>query len=533
MRVLICGLSKTGTTYLAEKVKRSLESFLGREVQEVFEPKNIEHTGGGLLYKHKAYQKISKSDEVVKILSDSGPSADTIISTQKYFDKKIMIVRDPRDRLISGTFYRWHKGHNPDPEKFERCLRLTKHKENYPDDIPFMFLYNQNPVFFSPGRADFGRSYRSAIKLMNDLDSDWHIVKYEDVVDEKLDGLGKYLGFSVVDNVSVSEGRSRVARSKSYGNWRNWFTSADVSYFKPVFKQYMEKNGYDFSDWKLNQVSELPSKEGSDYMLRIYGEELKETLSINRTLQKKFLALKSLATRAAMKVTRSSLSYKLFPRVPASKPYFFVHLPKTGGTSFREALAIRIGNDNIVEDYRGHRDYKNSIVFEYIEKQNDFAGFSMQLSRLRNPWLVGHTDLERYSDLFEPKQVVTFVRHPVERIVSSYRHKIRKNRISCSFEEYCQKHVNDNFQSRKLRGLELSDIGFVGVTDRYEESIRCFNSMSGLNLPVLKANQAPMVVDFDISKNLYEELCEANSLDLRLYEEANALLDLKLKAANQ
>ncbi|WP_160153830.1 sulfotransferase family 2 domain-containing protein [Microbulbifer sp. ALW1] len=530
MRVLICGLSKTGTTYLAEKVKRSLEDYLGRVVQEVFEPKSIEITNGGLYYGHKTYQKLSKPEEVVKVLADSGPSSESIIAAQNFFDKKIMIVRDPRDRLISGTFYRWHSGHNPDPEKFHRSLRLTKHKEKNPEDIPFMFLFNQNPIFFCPGKADFGASYRSALRLMDDLDNDWYIIKYEDIVDGNLSGLGEYLGLNIADKVSVSAGRARVARSKSYGNWRTWFTEVDVNYFKPIFKEYMERNGYDFSDWELSKVSELPSKEGSEYMLKIYSANQKRNISLSRIHQKLVPLAQNISKRVSMKVARSDFIYSNFPKVPESKPYFFIHIPKTGGTSFREALMMRVGAINIVEDYRGHVDYRKSLVYEYIDQKNDFDGFFKRFSELRNPWLVGHTDLERYSKLFDSEQIITFVRHPVERIISSYRHKVRTKRLECSFEEFCHTNECQNYQFRKLSGRPLKDIGFVGVTERYQESIRYFNWMTGLDLPVFASNQAPKSADFDIPGDLYAELCQLNSLDFQIYEEANALLDLKLKS---
>lgn len=291
MRILIYGLSKSGTTILAAMLKSSLEKHLGTGVQDVFEPHQLVEEGGKYHYIDATGASIAESApaEVVKTLIDAGISPEQVLEHAGRFDKKIFIVRDPRDRLLSGMFYRWHASHNPDPERFERAYRLTQHKESHPRDLPTMLLWNQNPANFPQISKRMANTCGGVIDFLDSADDDWCVVKYEDLIDGKLDALEEYLGIPVLKKASVSKNRSRVVRTKSYGNWRVWFTEEDVNFLRPAFKRYMQYLGYDYADWQLESCDSLPCEQGSEYMLRMYlaGENAERRKSEGPSLLRK------------------------------------------------------------------------------------------------------------------------------------------------------------------------------------------------------------------------------------------------------
>ncbi len=92
------------------------------------------------------------------------------------------------------------------------------------------------------------------------------IIKYEDFIDNKVTNLNSYLGFPVRIEASVPDKFERVTRSKSYDNWRRWFTTNDVTCFKPEMEESLQQLGYDADDWRLNGLDSLPAIEGSEYM---------------------------------------------------------------------------------------------------------------------------------------------------------------------------------------------------------------------------------------------------------------------------
>ena len=89
MKIVIAGLPKSGTTALFYKIKNSLP----RNAKGLFEP-----------FKYIPNPEDEKFDLVAKILFwPNRLEAD--YDSWGCFDKKIMIIRDPRDRYISEFLY--------------------------------------------------------------------------------------------------------------------------------------------------------------------------------------------------------------------------------------------------------------------------------------------------------------------------------------------------------------------------------------------------------------------------------------------
>ena len=272
MRAVIYGLPKSGTTYLFSLLAEAMTA--QAPLVECFEPKTIDsdgtlRRGDGMAWPPAAHQlaKILYADSNQKS-GWNGPEAQAAFAG---FDKKIFLVRDPRDRWISGFFYRWFHLHNPDPEAFYRALRLTEHKEKHPDEVPFHQLHSSDPYVLQTWAAGYKEGLDALSDFLTGLAQDgWFILHYEDLVDKNWAALEAYLGFSLAADHGIRPSFKHVSRTNSHSNWRRWFTPDDEAFFKPVFGPFLHAQGYNADDWQLETVQELPAAEGSGYMHRLF-----------------------------------------------------------------------------------------------------------------------------------------------------------------------------------------------------------------------------------------------------------------------
>ncbi len=274
IKVLIYGLPKSGTTILTYKISNAL----GKSTQVIFEPK----------VRNKRIEK--PGNIVTKSLFGLDPAGYTTpeaIKDYNNYEKKIWIARDPRDVIISSFLYQWFKDHYPQKESFKNALEAVKTKEKNPNSIPFYTL-DQIKLRRSRLNTDELKNYHTKMdsvmcNLIHSMNKDWFIFrifkrdwfifKYEDLIDNKIDKLNAYLGFSIDNEVDVPEEFGRVKRSTSYGNWRDWFTPEDVEFYKPLYREYMQLINYDTDDWRLKDNPVLPPELGSKYMERLFCGE--------------------------------------------------------------------------------------------------------------------------------------------------------------------------------------------------------------------------------------------------------------------
>lgn len=263
MKILIAGFAKTGTTGIFFKIRNSLNGIC----RELFESRKYEPLPLDNTY-----------DILAKVLIGAG-NYEWSYKSYSGFDKKIMILRDPRDQLISYLLYRvLHSRFYNNPEKLNILLEALRKKEKDPNSISVLYLvklfYSLNGVIFDD--AIYKNETRNQTNFMSDFleeYDDFFILKYEDFIDNRLDELEKYLGFKLTGNSEVKKDFQRVVRTKAYNNWKNWFTEEDVKYFKPLFKNFMEK--YDYGDdWTLNETKVILPEHCSGYVYRIVTEKI-------------------------------------------------------------------------------------------------------------------------------------------------------------------------------------------------------------------------------------------------------------------
>jgi hypothetical protein len=101
-------------------------------------------------------------------------------------------------------------------------------------------------------------------------------LKYEDFVDENFADLEAYLGFPLKGSGQVDERHLRVVRTKKAGDWKNWFLEDDVTFFRPIFKEFMERFGY-ADDWTLPPDPVIAVEASSNYVRSLVAEREAQT----------------------------------------------------------------------------------------------------------------------------------------------------------------------------------------------------------------------------------------------------------------
>jgi len=251
-KILIAGLPKSGTTALFYRIKNSLE----QPFEELFEP--------------TSYDQSSNLDKniLAKILIT--PKVD--FSHFKSFDKKVLIVRDPRDRLISQLLYRSAYYEFPlksDQEILEFKELLLKKEEN-PDSISL------SEIMMRAWKPNFKSKILRPLNLLHDFhinNPDYFVIKYEDMVEEKLGSLKDFFGFNISSDQSVAPRFQRVERTKSSGSWKDWFCLKDVELLSPILEGFMKYFKYDFSSWETNTDKRILPEHCSNYFIKVLNEK--------------------------------------------------------------------------------------------------------------------------------------------------------------------------------------------------------------------------------------------------------------------
>lgn len=256
--VCVVGGSKTGTTGLYAAV---LEGVRRQE------PRSY-----GLLEKYdpdlfRSLRRLAPSVPVVaKVLLTNGKFDPQTIAP---FERQLLIVRDPRDTLLSAAMYYPVRAVNSgaSDEAVAEYVELVREKERDPSSHSFLDLLVR--VYRLMGNqvtadSDFSRRYRLTTEYAPTTDA--HVVRYEDFIRDQLDDVSEYLGYEV-RNARPTDYAGLVVRSAGAGEWRDWFTPSDVEYFRPVMAEYMEMFGY-ADDWELPAEPRIDPESGSGYIER-------------------------------------------------------------------------------------------------------------------------------------------------------------------------------------------------------------------------------------------------------------------------
>ena len=253
MKILIVGLARSGTSALYFKIKEALP----KNTWCLYEPQRFDPSDPG------------GAPEVLAKILIAPPNIFDYPSFRD-FDKRIMIVRDPRDSLVSRILYRpcgsqAFRGNEAKVAAFTEALRR---KEADPRSISLLALID---LF---GRL-IGEDWLPRVTMLTGLALEFHrnnggffVYKYEDLVARSYAAIEDYLGIVLpLGEADVAPQYQHVVRTKAAHDWQNWFTAEDVAFFRPHLASYMRAYGYP-DDWTLADEPRIRPEHGSEFVQR-------------------------------------------------------------------------------------------------------------------------------------------------------------------------------------------------------------------------------------------------------------------------
>lgn len=192
-----------------------------------------------------------------------------------------------------------------------------------------------------------------------------------------------------------------------------------------------------------------------------------------------------------------------------------VHIPKTGGVSFR----------NMLKDH-----YGPGFVLRYWEVTDAWGRVLPEVPE-DAACVHGHYVAHELSDRFPSADLVTWVRDPVERVVSSYYHRLRdpdpRTRISRMIHEqgidlleFAGLPEIRNEMAWFMGRKRPADFAFVGVTEHFDTAMHLFCLEFGMPLPQIRRdnwNPAREPGGYALLPQVRARIHALNELDAEIY----------------
>ena len=214
-----------------------------------------------------------------------------------------------------------------------------------------------------------------------------------------------------------------------------------------------------------------------------------------------------------------------------NKQILFIHIPKTAGTSFRKAAENYFTKENTYYDYSLSSSETSDIISVNVYQNQDMYALAKYFENKENIFLSGHFHATKYAPLFETLNIVSFVREPIEQVLSHYDHHCRYLGYKEVLETFVKDHRFKNIQSRILAGRPIELYGFIGLTEEYSKSIMLINDYYKLNIEVLteNINENKFLTSDSLDNEMLNLIIKENSDDIELYKKVKKIFEERIR----
>ena len=210
-----------------------------------------------------------------------------------------------------------------------------------------------------------------------------------------------------------------------------------------------------------------------------------------------------------------------------------VHIPKTAGSTYQKHLRSIFGK-NICYDFTDQYDFvdpASPTMLMRILRMLHAAKRGRASIRDTDECITGHFRASKYYALYPDAKLVTWVRDPVERVISHYyhwlRHPTRRHSVchrlhkeNLSLVQFAEIPEMRNLQFRYLDGINVEEFWFVGVQEYFDEMMPLFYKQMRLPnqfFPAENVNKKNASDKYSIDMETKKYIRELNSKDQELY----------------
>jgi hypothetical protein len=191
-----------------------------------------------------------------------------------------------------------------------------------------------------------------------------------------------------------------------------------------------------------------------------------------------------------------------------------IHIPKTAGTTFRELL---------------QKHYGPAICLHYYHPM-DHTGRALAEIPKNTKCLHGHFTARRFQPDYTDALLITWMRHPIERVASEYEHLKRSPDPASGLSQLIAKGASlldfaehayaRNTQARYFDGMAPETFTFVGISEMFDRELLRLQATLDIPLPhghrsnVNPAKTSPL---YPLTADEREHLRILNQEDFALY----------------
>ncbi|MDY7006346.1 MAG: sulfotransferase family 2 domain-containing protein [Cyanobacteriota bacterium] len=222
-----------------------------------------------------------------------------------------------------------------------------------------------------------------------------------------------------------------------------------------------------------------------------------------------------------------------------------VHIPKTAGSSFRQSLQ-KIFNSQVLLDYDNIWMPKNPVIRNFKQFVLNNPSFPPNKLIINSKYKVihGHFYANKYKNISKEVKLITFFRDPIDRVVSNYLYiqknpffiqptqlnnsmyqAVRNNQMN--LKDFSELEAERNLYSNYLGGVGIDNFTFIGLTEAYEDSIKLFSKIFGIELDLLfinkgKGSSGGTKDYYSLIKDLgfYSDIVESQKENQLIYDQA-------------